>query len=349
MCQAKSFFVFALFFLFSLYNTVNCFEIKSINGSIAGQAAIILSYTADQILEVKGSDLDESYRISLQDKDCGENMETDLYHIPIPVRKVNKDHTSAWLRLSWNHTEYVGVYKVCGTTEKEGNNFPLFWGIYVAVRSMYEYCHKFGANAHAIRDCVKNSGSSVSPKKEVDLTYTNFHNPKYETLYDFEQSSEYHQLEEKQKQFYSKYHYSNDSINEYDYGMVKLPSGIFMMGSDLINARTDPVSGMSSPGEGEYPLRPAKVKSFYMDKTEVTNGQFREFVRKTGYKTDAEEFGWSFVFESLLETNISRYTEYTVTDNPWWHQIKYAYWRQPYGPKTQNKYHLDHPVVHVYI
>ena len=37
-----------------------------------------------------------------------------------------------------------------------------------------------------------------------------------------------------------------------------------------------------------------------LDVTEVTNGQFAEFADATGYETDAEKFGWSFVFEGLL-------------------------------------------------
>jgi len=35
---------------------------------------------------------------------------------------------------------------------------------------------------------------------------------------------------------------------------------------------------------------------FYMDRYPVTNLQFAEFVAKTGYKTEAERFEWSFVF-----------------------------------------------------
>lgn len=336
-----------IFLLFLLLNPLNCFEILSINGTKANEAAIVLTFVNDQILQIKGNDLQKGYRISLQDSDCGNDLPMNLYHKPLKIKNINENNTIGWIRLSWNHTEYIGVYRVCGSIDKEGNNFPITTDLYVAVRSMYEYCHTFGATARAIRDCIKTSAAKVEPRREVDLNYKQFKDPKFETLRDYELSSLSKKMDKKQEKFYKNFVYPKDSINQYDYGMVKLPSGIFMMGSDVINARTDPISGMSSPGEGEYPLRPAKVKSFYMDRTDVTNGQFREFVRKTGYKTDAEEFGWSFVFESLLETNISRYTEYTVKDNPWWHQVKYAYWRQPYGPKSSNKYHLDHPVVHV--
>lgn len=35
--------------------------------------------------------------------------------------------------------------------------------------------------------------------------------------------------------------------------------------------------------------------AFLLDVVTVTNRMFREFVRKTKYKTDAEKYGWSFV------------------------------------------------------
>jgi formylglycine-generating enzyme required for sulfatase activity len=38
-------------------------------------------------------------------------------------------------------------------------------------------------------------------------------------------------------------------------------------------------------------------RPFAMDKTAVTVGQFRQFVRATKHKTEAETFGWSFVLE----------------------------------------------------
>ena len=61
-------------------------------------------------------------------------------------------------------------------------------------------------------------------------------------------------------------------------GMVMIPSGDFLMGSNDEQARDD-----------ESPLHPVHVNAFWMDITEVTNLQFKEFVDATGYITTAEK------------------------------------------------------------
>ena len=60
-------------------------------------------------------------------------------------------------------------------------------------------------------------------------------------------------------------------------GMVRIPAGIFGMGSHTKDGRTD-----------EYPVHMVKLSGFWMDQTEVTNAQFQEFVQATGYVTTAE-------------------------------------------------------------
>ena len=61
-------------------------------------------------------------------------------------------------------------------------------------------------------------------------------------------------------------------------GMVMIPSGTFMMGSDGPQARPD-----------EGPVHSVKVEGFWIDQTEVTNAQFADFVSATGYITTAEK------------------------------------------------------------
>ena len=59
--------------------------------------------------------------------------------------------------------------------------------------------------------------------------------------------------------------------------MVFIPAGEFLMGS--------------SEGEGafdEHPQHRVYLDAYYIDKYEVTNAQFKEFVEATGYVTDAE-------------------------------------------------------------
>lgn len=61
--------------------------------------------------------------------------------------------------------------------------------------------------------------------------------------------------------------------------MVVIPAGRFMMGSPTDEKGRD---------SDEGPLHEVSVKSFALGRTEVTLGEFRRFVRATGYKTDAE-------------------------------------------------------------
>src|SRR5690606_15481137 len=73
-------------------------------------------------------------------------------------------------------------------------------------------------------------------------------------------------------------------------GMRRLDGGSFLMGTDHPEAWFQ---------DGEGPIREVTVSPFFIDITAVTNAQFQEFVSATGYKTDAEKFGWSYVFHLL--------------------------------------------------
>src|SRR6516164_8710775 len=74
-------------------------------------------------------------------------------------------------------------------------------------------------------------------------------------------------------------------------GMAAIPGGSFTMGGD------DPDA---FPDDGEGPVRTVEVRPFYIDTTCVTNAQFAAFVKATGYVTEAEQFGCSYVFHLLL-------------------------------------------------
>src|SRR5688572_5498459 len=65
------------------------------------------------------------------------------------------------------------------------------------------------------------------------------------------------------------------SIGRETNGMMWIPSGTFLMGSE--NGSLD-----------ERPLRTVTIQGFWMDKTEVSNEQFQKFVEATGYVTIAE-------------------------------------------------------------
>ncbi|XP_076668934.1 formylglycine-generating enzyme isoform X2 [Andrena cerasifolii] len=99
--------------------------------------------------------------------------------------------------------------------------------------------------------------------------------------------------------------------------------------------------------DGEGPRRQVYLDSFYMDKVEVSNKEFAAFVDVTGYKTEAETFGDSFVFGGLLEEKVRASIPVAVAQAPWWLQVRNASWLHPEGPGSQITRRMDHPVVHV--
>lgn len=102
------------------------------------------------------------------------------------------------------------------------------------------------------------------------------------------------------------------------------------------------------PDDGEGPVRSVDVSAFYLDMTCVTNRQFAKFVSHTGYVTDAERFGWSFVFAGLTPPESYEHVlDAVVPGAPWWLAISEAGWRAPEGPGSTIDGRPNHPVVHV--
>jgi formylglycine-generating enzyme len=118
--------------------------------------------------------------------------------------------------------------------------------------------------------------------------------------------------------------------------MVHLSGGEFLMG-------TNDREGYPSDGEG--PVRRINVRPFWIDATAVSNAEFDEFVTSTGYITEAERFGWSFVFSGLLPTDFPGTRAVALA--PWWRQVHGACWRHPEGPQSHVEDRQDHPVVHI--
>ncbi|OMI15341.1 gliding motility-associated lipoprotein GldK [Bradyrhizobium brasilense] len=125
--------------------------------------------------------------------------------------------------------------------------------------------------------------------------------------------------------------------------MVWIPGGTFRMGSDHHYPE-------------EAPAHRASVDGFWIDRTPVTNAQFREFVRETGHITVAERppdpaqypgalphmlYAGSLVFQPPRRVT-------TLRDwSQWWTLMKGANWRRPYGPRSNINVLGSHPVVHV--
>ncbi len=136
-------------------------------------------------------------------------------------------------------------------------------------------------------------------------------------------------------------------------GMVWIEGGSFQMGGDNDQASED-----------EYPKHKVKVAGFYMDVTEVTNAQFAEFVKETGYTTIAERKpdweelkkqvppGTPKPDESLLVPASlvfkSSKNEVSLEDySQWWEWKEGANWKQPQGPGSSLKEKEAFPVVHI--
>ena len=142
------------------------------------------------------------------------------------------------------------------------------------------------------------------------------------------------------------------SDNNYP-GMILIKGDTFLMGSNDSEGHPD-----------ESPVHEVKINSFWIDITEVTNLQFKEFVDATGYVTTAEmKPDWNELKkdlppntpkpdESLLvpaslvfkkNENISNLNNHTQ----WWNWVKGANWRHPGGEGTSIDGKDNHPVIHV--
>ena len=102
-----------------------------------------------------------------------------------------------------------------------------------------------------------------------------------------------------------------------DMPMAYIPAGAFQMGSE-------------DGDDDEKPVHTVEVDAFWMDKTEVSNAQFGVFVEATGYQTEAEEKGSSYIY----------------VDGSW-ESTEGADWQHSQGPDSDIINMSDHPVVHV--
>ena len=99
------------------------------------------------------------------------------------------------------------------------------------------------------------------------------------------------------------------------------------------------------PADGEGPVRRVRLRSFWIDRHAVSNERFARFADATGYRTEAERFGWSFVFHAFVPPDLG--PTWGAPTAPWWRQVHGADWRRPEGPGSGLAGRADHPVVHV--
>jgi sulfatase modifying factor 1 len=132
---------------------------------------------------------------------------------------------------------------------------------------------------------------------------------------------------------------SSSAAADPDRPTISLPGGTFLMGTDYTHA---------FPFDGEGPIRPITLAPFHIDTYPVTNRDFAAFVEATNYITEAENFGWSFVFwMHLPPERLDELVDDTVAAAPWWCKVSGSSWKHPEGPGSHIKDRLNHPVVHV--
>jgi len=157
-------------------------------------------------------------------------------------------------------------------------------------------------------------------------------------------------------------------------GIVWVPGGKFTMGDAGGAPDKHPEYRSIIPEHRDATLEHEVVlDGFWMDKTEVTNRQFKAFVDATGYVTTAEKdidvramyakLGeplpkgkrakrrCSFCYNRQLDpTKVDKSNQLNpgwIYDSKIWVYVDDANWKQPEGPGSSIKDRMDHPVVHV--
>ncbi len=125
--------------------------------------------------------------------------------------------------------------------------------------------------------------------------------------------------------------------------MVFVPGGTFRMGSDRHYSE-------------ERPVHRVTVDDFWIDRTPVTNREFRKFVNATGYvtfaeiKPDAKDYPGALPHMLKPGSLVFTPPNHAVDLRDWsqWWSFKFgANWRRPYGPRSSISGLDDHPVVHI--
>lgn len=116
---------------------------------------------------------------------------------------------------------------------------------------------------------------------------------------------------------------------------VHIPGGTAFLGTNTPYLAVDE----------EGPLRTSKIKGFWIDSEAVSVARFAQFISETGYQTEAERYGDSFVFNGLLPQD--DFFDKAVVAAPWWRAVAGACWHNPTGDKYPSQADPTHPVTHV--
>ncbi|GGK41929.1 hypothetical protein GCM10010124_38440 [Pilimelia terevasa] len=126
--------------------------------------------------------------------------------------------------------------------------------------------------------------------------------------------------------------------------MVWIPGGTYLMGAD-------------DQYPEEAPAHPVTVPGFWIDRHPVTNRDFDDFVRATGYRTLAERTPERGAPGAAAALHVPGSAVFVAPDpsagahlddlSRWWRYVPGADWRHPGGPGSSAAAIPDHPVVHL--
>lgn len=154
-------------------------------------------------------------------------------------------------------------------------------------------------------------------------------------------------------------------------GMAYIPPTTYLRGNDkdpgnlkvFLEGITNPIERATISKNHfieEKPAHKATVNGFFIDKTEVTNAEFKKFTDATGYVTFAEkgvspehaEKYFPTATAEMLAAGANVFLQPEQPVNPrrtnnawrWWAFTPGANWRQPQGPGSSIEDKMDHPV-----
>lgn len=116
--------------------------------------------------------------------------------------------------------------------------------------------------------------------------------------------------------------------------VLRLPAGMVTLGTDRPFFRED----------GEGPGRRVPIHAFGIDAHAVTNRRFATFVAATGFRTEAERYGWSYVFQDFVPAGLHAEAP---PGTPWWRKLDGAHWAAPDGPGSCWQDRPGHPATHI--
>jgi sulfatase modifying factor 1 len=136
-------------------------------------------------------------------------------------------------------------------------------------------------------------------------------------------------------------------------GMVWIPGGEFSMGSNIEDESLCSIKGVTKDAA---PIHRVYIDGYWMDETEVTNEQFAQFVKATGYVTVAEQKPTKEEFPTATEEDlITGSVVFTPTPTSvnlnnflqWWAYVGGTDWKHPEGPESTIKGREKYPVVQI--